>query len=87
MRRRTPGSWRHWLVITRAAARCTVVVLDSVLGMERYLDAVVETAGIYNLAGFVDDTRAFPDTSPGMMRGALLQLACRSGHARPDRFG
>src|SRR5690606_38878862 len=33
---------------------------DSVLGMERYLDAVSETAGIYNLAGFVDDTRAFP---------------------------
>ncbi|HNR00223.1 MAG TPA: glucuronate isomerase, partial [Trueperaceae bacterium] len=33
---------------------------DSVLGMERYLDAVAETAGIYNLAGFVDDTRAYP---------------------------
>jgi glucuronate isomerase len=33
---------------------------DSVLGMERYLDATVETAGVYNLAGFVDDTRAFP---------------------------
>ncbi len=33
---------------------------DSVLGMERYLDSVVETAGMYNLAGFVDDTRAFP---------------------------
>jgi glucuronate isomerase len=33
---------------------------DSVLGMERYLDATVETAGIYNLAGFNDDTRAFP---------------------------
>ncbi|MBA2667765.1 MAG: glucuronate isomerase [Trueperaceae bacterium] len=33
---------------------------DSVLGMERYLDAVVETAGVYNLAGFNDDTRAFP---------------------------
>jgi len=33
---------------------------DSVLGMERFLDAVVETAGIYNLAGFNDDTRAFP---------------------------
>ncbi len=32
---------------------------DSVKGMERYLDAVVETAGIYNLAGFNDDTRAF----------------------------
>jgi glucuronate isomerase len=32
---------------------------DSPLGMRRYLDAVVETAGIYNLAGFNDDTRAF----------------------------
>jgi glucuronate isomerase len=32
---------------------------DSVKGMERYLDSVVETAGIYNLAGFNDDTRAF----------------------------
>jgi glucuronate isomerase len=32
---------------------------DSIKGMERYLDAVVETAGIYNLAGFNDDTRAF----------------------------
>jgi glucuronate isomerase len=33
---------------------------DSVLGMERFLDAVVETAGVYNLAGFNDDTRAYP---------------------------
>lgn len=33
---------------------------DSPNGMERFLDAVVETAGIYNLAGFNDDTRAFP---------------------------
>lgn len=32
---------------------------DSVKGIERYLDAVVETAGIRNLAGFNDDTRAF----------------------------
>ena len=32
---------------------------DSIKGMERYFDAVVETAGIYNLAGFNDDTRAF----------------------------
>jgi len=32
---------------------------DSVKGMERYLDRVVETAGFYNLAGFNDDTRAF----------------------------
>jgi glucuronate isomerase len=29
------------------------------LGMRRYLDRVVETAGIYNTAGFNDDTRAF----------------------------
>jgi glucuronate isomerase len=28
--------------------------------MRRYLDRVVETAGIYNTAGFNDDTRAFP---------------------------
>ncbi len=33
---------------------------DSVLGMERFLDAVVETAGVFNLAGFNDDTRAYP---------------------------
>lgn len=32
---------------------------DSVKGIERYFGAVVETAGIYNLAGFNDDTRAF----------------------------
>ncbi len=33
---------------------------DSVLGIRRFLDAVSETAGIYNLAGFNDDTRAYP---------------------------
>lgn len=33
---------------------------DSVNGMERFFDAVIETAGIYNTAGFNDDTRAFP---------------------------
>jgi glucuronate isomerase len=33
---------------------------DSVLGIRRFLDAVVETAGIANLAGFNDDTRAYP---------------------------
>ena len=32
---------------------------DSVKGMERYLDRVMETAGLYNTAGFNDDTRAF----------------------------
>lgn len=32
---------------------------DSVNGMRRYLDQVVETAGLANTAGFNDDTRAF----------------------------
>ncbi|MEI7771513.1 MAG: glucuronate isomerase [Chloroflexales bacterium] len=32
---------------------------DSVHGMRRYFDQVVETAGLYNTAGFNDDTRAF----------------------------
>lgn len=32
---------------------------DSVNGMRRYFDMVVETAGLYNTAGFNDDTRAF----------------------------
>ncbi|GCE20165.1 hypothetical protein KDK_39650 [Dictyobacter kobayashii] len=33
---------------------------DSILGMRRYFANVVETAGIYNTAGFNDDTRAYP---------------------------
>jgi glucuronate isomerase len=32
---------------------------DSVNGMRRYFHRVVETAGLYNTAGFNDDTRAF----------------------------
>jgi glucuronate isomerase len=32
---------------------------DSLNGIARYLDAVVETAGLANLTGFIDDTRAF----------------------------
>jgi glucuronate isomerase len=33
---------------------------DSLNGMRRYRDLVIETAGLYNTAGFNDDTRAFP---------------------------
>ena len=33
---------------------------DSLNGMARYFDRVMETAGIYNAAGFNDDTRAYP---------------------------
>lgn len=32
---------------------------DSVNGIQRYFDQVIETAGLYNTAGFNDDTRAF----------------------------
>jgi glucuronate isomerase len=33
---------------------------DSPNGMRHYFDQVIETAGLYNTAGFNDDTRAFP---------------------------
>ncbi|MBN2002955.1 MAG: glucuronate isomerase [Anaerolineae bacterium] len=33
---------------------------DSLNGMRRYFDQIMETSGIYNTAGFNDDTRAFP---------------------------
>ena len=33
---------------------------DSINGMKRYFDRVMETAGLYNTVGFNDDTRAFP---------------------------
>jgi glucuronate isomerase len=33
---------------------------DSLNGMRRYFDNIVETASIYNTAGFNDDTRAYP---------------------------
>jgi glucuronate isomerase len=33
---------------------------DSINGMERYFQQVMETAGLYNTVGFNDDTRAFP---------------------------
>jgi glucuronate isomerase len=33
---------------------------DSLNGMNRYFELVMETAGLYNTAGFNDDTRAFP---------------------------
>ncbi len=33
---------------------------DSLNGMQRYFDQVMETAGLYNTVGFNDDTRSFP---------------------------
>jgi glucuronate isomerase len=51
---------------------------DSLNGIRRYFDAVVETAGYYNLAGFNDDTRAFlsiPARHDMWRRGVALHLA------------
>jgi glucuronate isomerase len=36
---------------------------DSLNGMRRYFDLTIETTGLYNTAGFNDDTRAFPSIS------------------------
>jgi len=33
---------------------------DSIQGMIRFRERVLETAGVVNLVGFIDDTRAFP---------------------------
>jgi glucuronate isomerase len=33
---------------------------DSIHGMKRYFERVIETAGLYNTVGFNDDTRSFP---------------------------
>ena len=32
---------------------------DSVNGIQRFLDQVIETAGLFNISGFIDDTRSF----------------------------
>jgi len=51
---------------------------DSLNGMRRYFDAVVETAGYVNLAGFNDDTRAFlsiPARHDTWRRAVALHLA------------
>ena len=52
---------------------------DSWLGIQRFLDAVVETAGIYNTAGFNDDTRAWPSIPT---RHDVWRRACADWLAR-----
>ena len=52
---------------------------DSWLGIQRFLDAVVETAGIYNTVGFNDDTRAYPSIPA---RHDLWRRACADWLAR-----
>ena len=51
---------------------------DSINGIRRYFDQVVETAGYHNLAGFNDDTRAFlsiPARHDTWRRAVALHLA------------
>jgi glucuronate isomerase len=57
--------------------------LDSLAGARRYLDAVVETAGVANLAGFNDDTRALLSVPArhGVWRRAVADWAAEQ-HAR-----
>ena len=57
--------------------------LDSLAGARRYLDAVVETAGVANLAGFNDDTRALLSIPArhGVWRRAVADWAAEA-HAR-----
>ena len=55
---------------------------DSLNGIRRYFDQVVETAGYRNLAGFNDDTRAFlsiPARHDLWRRGVCLHLADQIG--------
>lgn len=57
---------------------------DSWNGMTRFFDSVVETAGLYNLSGFIDDTRAFPsiparhDVFRRVLANWLAKMVCRS---------
>jgi glucuronate isomerase len=63
---------------------------DSLNGIARYLDQVVETAGLYNTAGFNDDTRAFasiPARHDVWRRAAASWLAGLVVRAQVDEAG
>jgi glucuronate isomerase len=66
---------------------------DSIEGMSRFRREVTETAGIYNTAGFNDDTRAFPsiparhDLSRRMDSNFLAGLAARHVIGMEDARG
>ena len=59
---------------------------DSPHGMRRYLNSVMETAGLYNTAGFNDDTRAFASI-PAPRRLAQGHLRLARGRGRHRRGG
>lgn len=61
---------------------------DSLNGIRRYFDNVVESAGYYNLAGFNDDTRAFlsiPARHDLWRRGVALHLSDQIDRGVLDR--
>src|SRR4029079_13665103 len=64
---------------------------DSIEGMTRFRYQVTETAGIYNTAGFNDDTRAFPsiparhDVSRRVDANFLADLVARTSRSLDDR--
>ena len=63
--------------------------LDSPNGMRRYFDEVMETAGLYNTAGFNDDTRAFcsiPARHDVWRRSACNWLASLVTHGLVDEL-
>lgn len=55
--------------------------LDSPDGIRRFRELVTETAGFYNTAGFVDDTRALPPSPPGTTSPAGATPATSPGRA------
>lgn len=54
---------------------------DSIEGMRRYREQVSETAGIYNTAGFNDDTRAFCSIPAASSRSRASRRTCRTGRS------
>src|SRR5690606_19941786 len=60
--------------------------LDSPHAMRRFREAVTETAGFYNTAGFVDDTRAFASIPARHPRVGVRSRPPRPGPPRRQRL-
>ena len=62
---------------------------DSPNGMARYFDQVMETAGLYNTVGFIDDTRAFLSIPArhDVWRRASANWLAGPRRSRPHRHG
>jgi hypothetical protein len=85
------ASWRRWpATIRRSSSVRPGGSTTASTACARYFDQVMETAGLYNTAGFNDDTRAFPSIPPGTTCGAgrranwLAGLVVRGWRCIPD---